>query len=232
MFNGQISSSTIAREAKSLWILRVLPLSGKDIAIGKLWVSWLLPFGLLTLIEIIIGIFLGWTPLQFISGIAMKAVITVGISGIGMWLGTIGAKYNPANPQNRLKFGTAMILLIASYVYLLIALIPYVMLLLPVEAMDLAQDASQNIGGFFGIVAGFVYTILSWKAASPALVVIAGIVLMLIISLGTAYLFTMMSARKIDEGIDIEMVQDAQTKPSLGKKKEACIKERGRCLSF
>ncbi|MFD2761553.1 putative ABC transporter permease subunit [Lentibacillus juripiscarius] len=219
MFNGQISSSTIAREAKSLWILRVLPLSGKDIAIGKLWVSWLLPFGLLTLIEIIIGIFLGWTPLQFISGIAMKAVITVGISGIGMWLGTIGAKYNPANPQNRLKFGTAMILLIASYVYLLIALIPYVMLLLPVEAMDLAQDASQNIGGFFGIVAGFVYTILSWKAASPALVVIAGIVLMLIISLGTAYLFTMMSARKIDEGIDIEMVQDAQTKPSLGKKK-------------
>src|SRR5699024_4370817 len=35
MFNGQISASTIAREAKSVWILRILPLSGKDIAFGK-----------------------------------------------------------------------------------------------------------------------------------------------------------------------------------------------------
>ncbi|RYG72040.1 hypothetical protein EU245_12100 [Lentibacillus lipolyticus] len=218
MFNGQISSSTIAREAKSLWNLRVLPLTGKDIAIGKLWISWLLPFVLLTLIEIVIGIFFGWTPVQFISGIAMKAVITVGISGIGIWLGTIGSKYNPANPQNRLKFGVAMILLIASYVYLFVALIPYVMLLLPVEAIGLAQDASQNIGGIFGMITGLVHTILSWKASSPVLVVIAGIALMLIISLGTAYLFTMMSARKIDQGIDIEMVQDTKTKPSLGKK--------------
>ncbi|TRM11685.1 hypothetical protein FH966_08310 [Lentibacillus cibarius] len=218
MFNGQIASSTIAREAKSVWILRVLPLTGKTIAFGKLWISWLLPVVLLTVIEIIIGIILGWTPWQLIIGIAMKAVITVGISGIGMWLGAIGAKYNPSNPQNRLKFGISILLLLISYVYLFIALLPYVMLIIPVEATDLAQDASQTIGGFFGMVANLVYTILSWKAASPGSVVAAGIALMLIISLGTAYLFTMMSARKIDQGIEIEMVQDTKAKPSLGKK--------------
>ncbi|GAA0440139.1 hypothetical protein GCM10008983_16370 [Lentibacillus halophilus] len=218
MFNGQIASATIAREATSLWILRVLPLSGKTIAFGKLWISWLLPIGLLTLIEVVIGVFLGWTPWQLIIGIAMKAVITIGISSIGMWFGAIGAKYNPSNPQNRLKFGISILLLVTSYVYLFIALIPYVMLIIPTEAMDLAQEVSQTTGGFFGMLASLVYAILSWKAVSPVSVVIAGVVLMLIISLGTAYLFAMMSARKIDRGIEIEMVQDTKTKPSLGKK--------------
>ncbi|QKY68354.1 hypothetical protein [Lentibacillus sp. CBA3610] len=215
MFNGQIASSTIAREARSVWILHILPLSGKDIAFGKLWISWLLPFVILTVVEIVIGLFFGWSAVQFMAGIAMKAVITVGISGIGMWLGTLGAKYNPDNPQNRLKFGTAFILMIASYVYLFFALIPFVMLLIPVEVMDFAQILSQDIDGFFGSVAGFVYTVLSWKAASPVMVSIAGILLMLIFSLGISYLFTMMSARKIDQGIEIEMVQSTKSKPSL-----------------
>lgn len=218
MFNGQIASSTIAREAKSVWILRVLPLSGKDIAFGKLWLSWLLPFVILTVVEIVAGLFFGWTLIQFISGILMKAVITIGISGIGMWLGTIGAKYNPANPQNRLKFGTSIVLMVVSYIYLFFALIPFVMLLIPVETMDFAQQVSQDIDGFFGWVAGFVYTVLSWKAASPVMITIIGILLVLIISLGAAYLFTMMGARKIDQGIEIEMVQKTRTKSLLGKK--------------
>ncbi|WP_170848274.1 putative ABC transporter permease subunit [Lentibacillus halodurans] len=218
MFNGQVASSTIAREAKSVWILRILPLSGKDIAFGKLWISWLIPFVILTVIEVAVGIFLGWPLIQFVTGIVMKAVVTAGISSIGMWLGTIGAKYNPANPQNRLKFGTAFMLMIASYVYLLVALIPFVMLLIPVEAIDFAQQLNQDIDGFFGSAAGFIYTVLNWKAASPVMITVAGILLMLIISLGVSYLFTMMSARKIDQGIEIEMVQDVKSKPALGRK--------------
>ncbi|ALX48889.1 putative ABC transporter permease subunit [Lentibacillus amyloliquefaciens] len=218
MFNGQIASSTIAREAKSVWILRILPLSGKHIALGKLWISWLLPFVILTVVEIVAGLFFGWTLLQFASGIAMKAVVTIGISAIGMWLGTIGAKYNPANPQNRLKFGTAIVLMMVSYVYLFFALIPFVMLILPVEVMEFTQMVSQDAGGLIGFAAGFVYTVLSWKAASPVMVTIAGVLLMLLISLGVAYLFTMMSARKFDLGIEIEMVQDTGSKAALGKK--------------
>ncbi|WP_164669860.1 putative ABC transporter permease subunit [Virgibacillus doumboii] len=218
MFNGQLAASSIAREATSVWILRVLPLSGKNIAYGKLWISWLIPFVILTVIEIALGIFFGWTFIQFIAGIAMKAFITLGISGIGLWLGTIGAKYNPANPQNRLKFGTAILLLVTSYVYLFLALIPFVLMLVPTEAMGVFHEGSLQIDGFIGLIAGFVYTLLSWKAANPVLVAVTGILLMMIISLGTAYMFTKAASRKFDKGIEIDMVQDTKTKPSLGKK--------------
>ncbi|MGP4108571.1 putative ABC transporter permease subunit [Virgibacillus sp. L01] len=223
IFNGQLAASSIAREASSLWILRVLPLSGKNIAFGKLWISWLIPFALLTVLEVAVGAFLGWTILQFAIGIAMKAVITVGISAIGLWLGTIGAKYNPANPQNRLKFGTAFILFIASYVYLFMALIPYVLLIVPVDAVGFLQDVIQDTDGFIGAIASVVLTLLSWKASSPLIAGIAGVTLMLVISLGVAYMFTIASARKFDKGIEIEMVQETNTKSLFKNKKSGSL---------
>ncbi|MDC3413889.1 putative ABC transporter permease subunit [Terrihalobacillus insolitus] len=217
MFNGQIASATIAREGQSLWILRILPLSGRDIALGKLWISWFIPFVILSVIEIVIGIFLDWTPVQLVSGIAMKAFITAGISAIGMWLGTIGAKHNPANPQNRLTFSVGFILLISSYVYVIFSFIPYVLLIVPTQALGFVQDISQNSGGFFGFVASFVYTMLSWKEASPAFVGVIGIVIMLFFSLGMTYLLTMASARRIEKGIKIEVVR--QNRSTLLRKK-------------
>lgn len=223
LFNGQMAASSVAREASSIWILRVLPLPGKNIAFGKLWISWLIPFILLTTVEIAIGIFLGWTVLQFISGILMKAVITVGISAIGLWLGTIGAKYNPANPQNRLKFATGFILMVSSYVYLFLALIPYVLLMVPLDAIELLTEMRMNTGGFFGGVVSVVLTLLSWKALYPTLVSIVGVAVMVIISLGVAYIFTMASARKFDRGIEIEMVHDTKMKSLFKNKKSGSL---------
>ncbi|WP_416150368.1 putative ABC transporter permease subunit [Salipaludibacillus sp. HK11] len=214
MFNGQIASSSIAREATSVWILRILPLSGTTISLGKLWISWLIPFVMLTTIEIIIGVFLSWTILQIISGIAMKAVITVGISGIGIYLGTIGAKYNPTNPQNRLKFSTSLILFIASYLYLIFSLIPYVLLVIPVAANEFVQEISEQAEGFIGLIATVVFTILSWKESNLIFAVVIGMIVMLIVSFGVAYIFIKTSARKIDKGIDIDIVSEAK---SLGK---------------
>src|SRR5699024_929210 len=74
--NGQVAAFSVAREGKSMWLLRSLPLSGRDIALGKLWISWSIPFVMLTGIEIIVGLLLGWGPLSFIIGIGSKAVIT------------------------------------------------------------------------------------------------------------------------------------------------------------
>src|SRR5699024_1937257 len=71
--SGTAAASSIGREGSSLPILRVIPLSGKHIAIGKLWISWLIPLTLLTVLEIIIGVFLGWTLTQLALGILMKA---------------------------------------------------------------------------------------------------------------------------------------------------------------
>lgn len=212
VLNGTLAASSVAREGSSIWILRNLPLTGRHIALGKLWISWLLPFILLTIMEIIVGIFLGWTILQFVIGIIMKAIITTGISAIGLWLGTIGAKYNPKNPQARLKFGVSIILLVVSYVYLFIAFIPYVLLIVPLEAVDIAGDASNSIGGFFGWIASIVFTLLSWKASYPVIMSIVGVLILLLIPLGVAALFIQASARKIDKGISIDMTQGSTSK--------------------
>jgi ABC-2 type transport system permease protein len=217
MINAQFASFSIAREAKSTWILEILPLSGKEIVFGKLWISWLVPFVFLTVIEIAAGIYFGWALLPFIGGILMKAVLTVGMSGIGMWFGAIGAKYNPENPQNRLRFAPAILMMIASFVYLFLALIPFVILLLPVEAMAFVQEVS-NTYGFIGTAGSFIYTVLTWKEVNEFLVMAGGFILMLAVSFGIAYLCALLSAHRIERGFDIEMVQTAAAKPLFGKR--------------
>ncbi|WP_343272186.1 putative ABC transporter permease subunit [Lentibacillus songyuanensis] len=217
MFNGTVAATSIAREGASVWILRTLPLSGRSIALGKLWISWLLPFIMLTVLEIILGLLLGWTLLQFVLGITVKAVLTTGISAIGLWLGTIGAKYNPKNPQARLKFWTSIIMLVLSYAYLLIAFIPYILLIMPIDAVELVADARSHIGGFLGVVASCIFTLLKWRASSPVLMGIVGGLVSLLIPLGIATLFMLISARKIEKGITIEKVHENQSKLAFGK---------------
>lgn len=206
IFNGTMAASSVAREGASIWILRTLPLSGRDIAMGKLWISWLLPFILLTVIECIAGILLGWTFIQFIIGIVVKAIITVGISSIGLWLGTIGAKYNPSNPQARLKVGTGFILMFTSYLYMILMAIPYIFLIVPISAIDLTSEMT-NTGGFLGFLADIAFLLLSWKVNSPVLTGIVGVIVMLVLSIGIALLFVRLSAKRFNQGIEIEMVQ-------------------------
>ena len=215
--NAQFASFSVAREAKSTWILEILPLTGKEIIFGKLWISWLVPFILFTVIELAAGVYLGWTPVQFIGGIVMKAILSVGMSGIGMWFGAIGAKYNPENPQNRLRFAPALLMIIASFVYFFAALIPFAISLIPADAAELVGEVG-NMNGFIGTAAGFIYTALVWKQASATMVIIAGTLFALIGSFGIAYLFAVFSARRIERGIDIEIVQTSAAKPLFGKR--------------
>lgn len=218
-FNGQVSASSVGREGNSAWILQALPLSGKNIAYGKLWISWLLPFVLLTVIEVIIGIFLGWSFLQFAAGITMKLMLTVGISAIGLWLGTFGAKYNPTNPQARLKFGTSILLLALSYVYLFILFIPFVYVLFPVDLVELPAGLEHGLTGFIGMIASVVLTLLSWKASYPVLMIVVGVIVMILLSLVITILFTNASAGKYDKGVKIDMVSETSSKALFGKKK-------------
>lgn len=219
LLNGQLAASSISREGKSVWLLRTLPLSGKQIAYGKLLISWLMPLILLTIFEIIVGVVLGWTLLQFIMGIVVKAFVSVGISAIGLCLGTIGAKYNPSNPQQRLNFGTAMLLMILSYVYLFIALIPYVILLVPTDALEFVTEISQG-SGFWALVGSMFAVLLTWKAAYPGLILMLSVVVMVLFSLGIAALLTLVSARRIEKGIDIDIVNESSGK-ALTKNKAA-----------
>jgi ABC-2 type transport system permease protein len=217
MTNAQFASFSVAREAKSTWILEILPLSGKEIVFGKLWISWLIPFILLTFFDVAAGIFLGWSMQQLLGGIVMKAVLSVGLSGIGMWFGAIGAKYNPQNPQNRLRFAPALLMMIASFVYVILALIPFVILLLPAEAAEFVGQIG-NMSGVIGSTAEFIHTVLIWKQTSAAMVMVMGILIMLLVSIGIAYIFSILSAHRIEKGIDIEMVETAAATPLFGKR--------------
>ncbi|MBY7142776.1 hypothetical protein KFZ56_06810 [Virgibacillus sp. NKC19-3] len=219
LFNGQLAAFSIGREGASVWILRTLPLAGRDIALGKLWISWILPFIMLTVLEVVIGILLGWTITQLVIGFVVKGAITVGISAIGLWLGTTGSKYNPANPQQRLKFGTSILLMVVSYVYLFVALVPYVLMLIPGDASSFLSEMSQDASGIFSTFIGLFAALLSWKASSPVLMIILGIVVMSIVSLGVAALFAHISGRRIDKGIEIDVVNEKSAKALFKNKK-------------
>lgn len=218
MMNGTISASSIGREGPSLWVLRTLPFSGKQIALGKLWISWLLPFVILSTIEIIAGIVLGWAIWQFALGLLVKAVMTGGISAVGIWLGTLGAKYNPVNPQARLRLSVSLILFVVSFVYLLIVSVPFVYMLLPIDAIELPANLDHGQTGFIGLLATASVTILSAKVNHPLIMSGVGFIVLLALTLGITSLFIWLSARKIDKGITIDIVSQTNAKPLFKRK--------------
>lgn len=195
------SSSSIAREAFSIHLLRVLPLSGWQIALGKFWINWLTPVLFLSILEIIGGIFLKWNALQIFSGIAVISIMSLGITGIGLWVGSIGAKHNPNNPQNRLETGVSFLLMFLAFAYLFISALPSVLVLVPTDALIIFQTGERPSGIF-----GLFFSLLEWKAENKTALTIAGSLFTLIISVGVAYLTLYLTVRRINNGLTINFI--------------------------
>jgi len=217
MLNGTVAAYSVGREGVSAWHLNILPLPGKTIALGKLWISWLIPFVLLTTVEVIVGVFLGWSVTQFLLGIVVKVVITLGISALGLWFGTIGAKYNPMNPQMRLQFGVSILLFILSIIYLVVLAIPYGLMVFPVEQVALPEPTSHGVSGIPGLIVTIIMTIFKWKQAYPMVVSVGLVLLMILISVGITVGATLASAKRFDKGIKIDLVSETNSKPLNGK---------------
>lgn len=198
---ANFSSSSIAREAYSIHLLRVLPLSGWNIALGKFWMNWLIPILFLSVLEITGGIFLKWGLLDIVSGIIVLAVLSLGITGIGLWLGSIGAKYNPNNPQNRLETGVSFLLMFLSFAYLFIAALPTALILIPSDALLILQQGERSTG-----ILGLFVSLIEWKAEHKTALTITGGLLTLLISIGAAYFTLYLSARRIEKGLTINFV--------------------------
>lgn len=112
LMGGTLAASSVGREGKAAWMPHVLPLSGRHIAYGKFWISWLLPLILVGGLEVIFGFIWSWSPLWVVLGILLYAFVSSGIAGIGVWMGTLGGKYNPEQPQNRLGFSIGLVQLL------------------------------------------------------------------------------------------------------------------------
>lgn len=178
LFSAQLTLLSVGREGRSAWILRVLPLRGWQIALGKFWSGWILPFVVYFIAEIVIGILLGWHWTLMILGIAIFSVLSLGMNGIGLWIGTKSAKYNPNNPQDRVAGGSRLLLGLLNFLYLIVAAVPGAAILLPFA-----------------------------KVAGSGLLAILGGFAIIVFSLTVAAITVHHASRKFDQGVQIELVQ-------------------------
>lgn len=223
LVGGPIAAASIGREGAHYWRLESLPLTGRQITLGKLWINWLLPFVILTVAEVVVGVVLGWTLWQFILGIGIKGVLLIGWSTLGLWLGTMGAKYDPNNPQARLNFGVSLILFISSTIYLVLVMIPFGYVLIPAgefELQDLPTNLELGITGFWGMVATGGLKLIALKISHPVLMTCAALFVIGVIGLGCGHFFNLFAERRIDRGITINILSESSSKPLFGRKRK------------
>ncbi|MBU9720374.1 MULTISPECIES: putative ABC transporter permease subunit [Bacillaceae] len=211
MLMGNFSASSIGREEKAVWILRTLPLSGMQIALGKLWVHWLIPLIFVLLIEIGLTIFIGWEWYMGIAGFIAFGFIALGMSGIGLWAGTIGGKYNPNNPQQRIETGTGFLLMLINIPYMLLMFMVAIFLFFPVEFQPYISQFSEGAFGLVGLMASLINLMISAKILLGSLSLGVGVLMLVIVSVGVTYLFLWLSAKRIDQGIQINIVDGTRT---------------------
>ena len=215
---GPLTSSAVAREGVATWILPTLPLSGVQIALGKFWISWLIPVVMFAVAELILGIVFSWNPFLMVLGVLGFALISCGMCGIGIWLGTIGAKYNPDNPQQRLQTGTSFLMMFLSFAYLIVGLFPLAFFLLPTGLAPYLSDiVSQGGGGLlYGLIA-FADAVVRLKATSPlltALIAIAGII---VYSLGITWITLAAAAKRLKYGVNVTIEKGTGKRQLVGK---------------
>ncbi|MED1600140.1 putative ABC transporter permease subunit [Alkalihalophilus marmarensis] len=197
------TSGSVAREGSSIDLLRVLPLKGIEVAVGKLWIHWLILFGFIGILQIICAFIFGWSPFHTVAGWLLIGLTGLGSSAIGLYFGAIGAKFNHKNPQNRLETGTSFILLFVAMGYVLIQVIPFGLTLLP--ASELVFLLGDESSGFFMMI---VQWIIGLKSSMPIIVTLVGLALNLFISAVTVWGALTFTAKEIDRGITINFVKE------------------------
>ncbi|MCM3491042.1 hypothetical protein M3689_17210 [Alkalihalophilus marmarensis] len=197
------TSGSVAREGSSIDLLRVLPLKGIEVAVGKLWIHWLILFGFIGILQIISAFIFGWSPFYTAAGWLLIGLTGLGSSAVGLYFGAIGAKFNHKNPQNRLETGTSFILLFVAMGYVLIQVIPFGLTLLP--ASELVFLLGDESSGFFMMI---VQWIIGLKSSMPIIVTLIGLALNLFITAITVWGALTFTAKEIDRGITINFVKE------------------------
>src|SRR5690606_21002561 len=136
-----------AREEQGLWVMRTAPLSGWQIAIGKFGLYWAIMLALLAVVEIAAGILLGWAFGWIVAGFAAMAMLIAGAVALGLAVGTLGAKYDPEKPAERLTTGVPFLLLGVQITYVVLAMIPAALILIPTGLGPEITRALDGAGG-------------------------------------------------------------------------------------
>ncbi|MBB6450813.1 ABC-2 type transport system permease protein [Geomicrobium halophilum] len=202
LVSGQFSSTSVAREGRSLDLLHVLPIRGIHIASGKLLFHWLTIIAIISITQIICFILFGWSITHTITGIFWQSIAIAGICGIGLYIGTQFARLNEKNPQQRIDVAGTFTLLAMVTLYFLVSLFPLGLTIAPVEIVSVVDDIETS-----GWILNSLSTIIDIRTRLGAMGV--GIAATII----TAFSFTIMiltlrmSGRSFDKGISIDHVR-------------------------
>lgn len=207
LFGPSFAAATFARDGLAAWTLRSAPLSGWQIALGKFVVYWGATAAVVVVADLVAALAFGWPLAMTGGGALVVATLLAGIMALGLWTGTIGARYDPQNPQNRLRTGAGFLLMGISAVYLLIALVPALLTTIPTSLEPLLADAAPDASGLPGVVVRALLAAVRLKIDYPALIIGLGVLWLIAIGLGVAALALWRTARRVDAGVQIEIVE-------------------------
>ncbi|MDI3340965.1 MAG: hypothetical protein QJR03_10585 [Sphaerobacter sp.] len=205
-FGPSFAAGAFARDGLAAWVLRTAPLSGWQITLAKFLVSWSAMAAFVVAVDLIAALAFGWSLPMTAAGTGVVVVLLTGALALGMWTGTIGARYDPQHPHNRLRPGTGYLLLALSAVYLLVALVPALLTTIPVGLEPVLATAASDASGVAGLVARVLLAAVRLKIERTAVAVGLGVLWLLAIGLGVAALSLWRTARRVDAGVQIEIL--------------------------
>ncbi|ACZ39750.1 putative ABC transporter permease subunit [Sphaerobacter thermophilus] len=201
------AAPAFALDGLAAWVLRTAPLSGWQIALGKFLVYWGVLAGLVIAADLIAAVVLRWSLLQAAGGVVVAVVLLTGAVALQVWIGTFGVRYDPQNPHNQLRTGIGFLVIGVSVVYFLVALLPVLLTLLPTSLEPLLADDVASASGWAATVGRALLAVVRLKIAHPVLTTGLGVLWLIATGLGIAAFALWRTARRVDAGIQIEIVQ-------------------------
>ncbi|WP_079474571.1 putative ABC transporter permease subunit [Marinococcus halophilus] len=125
----QFAAAAFGREGESRWMLRVLPVTPRQIVLGKFLAHWIMTGMTLAGLELLAFLVFGWNIILFFAGLVLTLSLTAVAAASGIWAGASGGTYDEKNPQKRVRFDTGVISFFLNMLYLLLFFIPAWMLL-------------------------------------------------------------------------------------------------------
>jgi ABC-2 type transport system permease protein len=167
VLSGAIGGAGVNREGKGFWLLKVAPISARQLLLGKLTLAYL-PFPIVgTLFVVALSILQHSAPSDFARSLVLVLVAGLGVSSISLGISAAFPKFNWENPrqQNSVRAGCLTPLLYLTYLAVVVGVVlgvPELGRLVPDFALALTV-ASWAV--FLGLTALVVWAALTFGAA-------------------------------------------------------------------
>lgn len=201
--SGPFVAASVGREGSNLELLQSLPLKGIDLAKAKWLFHSVALLILLAVFELTAMVFFGWSLAHTLLGFATITVALTGITSLCLWIGTLYPRFNADQPQARIQATGSIILIVASFIYCLILLLPLGFFLAPLE--EIQREAEMMYHPFVDLVA-FLSRV---KSTSPVTTTLIS-AFVLLCALGMSFYFLLQSGKRFDAGVEIDYVEKKQ----------------------